>query len=892
MAEHPDRALPAVPPTWHSLAPEEALAALGSSSRGLSAAEAAQRLQTSGPNALPEKPASSVLWLFLRQFQSPLIYLLLSAAVVAFLLHERTDAAVILAVLLVNAVVGSFQEGRAERSMASLLQLEKVRARTLRDGKERLLEARSLVPGDVMLLAAGDAVPADGRLLESVSLEAAEAALTGESVPVAKSHEPVAPDAALADRSSMVFSGTSLTAGRARVLVTATGTATEVGKVLQLAEGVHDAKTPLERRIQQLGRYLLVLGLVAFALVMGLGYLRELPLAEVLMIAISQLVSVIPEGLPVAMTIALAIGMQRMASRGAVVRRLAAVESLGSTTVICTDKTGTLTRNEMTVTTIWLPDGRELAVSGIGYEPTGRVTHQGHEVSADDPPLRRLCEAVALCNDAALTWKSGAKPQVLGDPTEIALLTLAKKAGVDVEGLRAAQPRLAEIPFDSRVKLMATKHGERVVIKGAPEAIVELVGPAPSQPTQEAIRAKASQLADQALRVLGVAELETSHFAEDEGFAPWRGKARFLGLVGQLDPPRKEVAAAVETCRRAGIRTVMITGDHKATGHAIGNTLGISREGDLALDQRELASRSDEQLAAELSHISVFARVEPADKLRIVDALQRSGQVVAMTGDGVNDAPALARADVGVAMGITGTDVAKQASEIVLTDDNFATIVSAIEEGRIVFQNIKKVILLLLSTGLAEILVLLLSLALGFPPPFVAVQILWNNVVTEGTITINLTMDPASGDEMTRRPIRPGAAILDRALLARLGVMSLTIAAVTLGFFVWRLSTGETLEHTRTATFTLLAICEWFNVLNCRSETRSALNLDFLRNHWLVGGLVLSNLLQLAVVYVPALNAIFYTTPLPFTEFVLLGAVGSTVLWVEEARKFFARRRA
>ncbi len=884
---------------WHAVTAEEALRELASAAHGLSSNEAQERLESIGPNALPEKPPSSLLWLFLRQFQSPLIYLLLAAAVVAFVLGERTDAAVIVGVLLINAVVGAYQEGRAERSMARLLQLEKLKARVLRDGRERSIEARELVPGDVILLAAGDAVPADGRLLEAVNVEAAEAALTGESVPVPKAPEPLERATGLSDRTNMVFSGTTLTAGRARAVVTATATQTEVGKVLELAEGAQGTKTPLERRVQHLGSVLLVVGLAAFALILLLGYLRELPMVEVLMIGISQLVSVIPEGLPVAMTIALAVGMQRMAARGAVVRRLSAVESLGSTTVICTDKTGTLTRNEMTVTAAWLPDGRELAITGIGYAPEGQVTCDGQPVALEDPALRKLCEAVTLCNDARLLWdadpgQAQGKPRPLGDPTEIALLTFAMKAGLDVDALREGSPRNAEIPFDSRAKAMATQHERRVYIKGAPEAVLELCseegGDAPSR---EAIRAQSGRMAERALRVLGVAEVEDVDLREIGGsFEALRGKARFLGLVGQLDPPRTEVAAAVETCREAGIHTIMITGDHKATARAIGATLGIIAEGDLALDRRELSARSDEALTHDLKHVSVFARVEPADKLRIVKALQDSGQVAAMTGDGVNDAPALARADVGVAMGITGTDVAKEAADIVLTDDNFTTIVNAIEEGRIVFQNIKKVVVLLLSTGLAEILVLVLALALGFPPPFVAVQILWNNVITEGTITINLTMDPASGDEMARPPLRRGAPILDRVSLFRVVLLGLVIAGVTLGFFIYRSRSDVSLEYARTATFTLLAVCEWFNVLSCRSETRSALSLDFLRNHWLVAGLSASILLQLAVVYIPALNGVFYTTPLPLEEMLLVVAVGSTVLWVEELRKWLVRQRS
>jgi calcium-translocating P-type ATPase len=871
----------------HSLSPDQTVNELSSDARGLSNHEARGRLEQLGPNALPDEAPPSLWRIVARQFQSPLIYLLLVAAGLAFALGEHTDAIVILAVVLANALIGAFQEGRAERSMAALRRLTAVRARVLRDGNEQSLDARDLVPGDVILLAAGDAVPADARVLEEAALEVAEAVLTGESLPVAKEVDPLPADTALADRHNMLFAGTHVTAGRARAVVVATGSAAEVGKIAHLTAAAHGDKTPLERRIDQLGRYLLLGGLGVFAAVLAAGVARGLPWNEILLVGISQLVSVVPEGLPAAMTIALAVGMQRMAAQGAIVRKLSAVETLGSTSVICTDKTGTLTRNEMTVTTLRLPSGRALAITGTGYAPEGEVREGEQKLTADgDAELRALCEAVALCNDAELaSTPEGIKP--LGDPTEVALLTLAEKAGLGVAELRAQRPRSAELPFDSTTKMMATQHGEHVYVKGAPEAIAQLC---PADSGAEATATTERALAAQALRVLAAGVAENTTLSAEEGFEALSGKVRLLGLIGQMDPPRPEVREVIAHCREAGIRTVMVTGDHAATGLAIARDVGIAREDDRAMTDAELEKAGSSGLPNLIENVAVFARVQPERKLRIVEAFKARGQVVAMTGDGVNDAPALARADVGVAMGITGTEVAKQAADIVITDDRFATIVAAVEQGRIVYSNLRKVILLLLSTGLAEVLVLIAAVALGYPLPFAAVQILWNNVITEGTITVNLTMDPAEGDEMKRPPIGMHEPIISRTMLQRMLLMAAVIATLTLGFFVVRLSLGTPFELARTSTFTLLAVCEWFNVLNCRSETHSALTLDVLRNRPLVFGILLSSLLQVAVVYLPALNQTFYTVPMPLSEVVLVGAVGSLVLWAEEIRKWFARR--
>lgn len=863
--------------------------------RGLAPDEAFKRLQIHGPNELPEARRKPWWRVLLMQFASPLIYILLAAALIALAMGHGSDAAVIIAVVLANAVIGGLQEGRAEQSMSALRKLSVLRVRVVRGGVETVVEARDLVPGDVLVFGAGDAAGADARLVEAAALECMEAALTGESLPVAKQTGALPPGTPLADRSNMIYASTHVTTGRGRGIVVATGTGTEVGKIAQITSSAVEPDTPLELRLQQFGHWLAGAALVLFALVIGLGLMRSMPFMQVFMVAISQMVSMVPEGLPVAMTIALAVGMQRMARKGVIVRRLAAVETLGSTSVICTDKTGTLTRNEMTVTAVVLPEEPRINVTGTGYNPQGALQQEGAEVTAtDNQALRALLEACVLCNDARLVPPDAedARWRVLGDPTEAALLTLAFKGCVDPDAVRQQWLRSAELPFDASTKLMATQHGHgtaaRVVIKGAPEHVLDLCETGHAD--RESLQAAAEGLAAEALRVLAVAEVDQASLDEAAGYAALKGRARILGLIGQMDPPREEVEAAVAQCRRAGVRTVMVTGDHKATGLAIARKLGIAREGDAALDGAELESMPEQDLRAALPSISVFARVHPAQKLRIVEALQSQGHVVAMTGDGVNDAPALAAADVGVAMGVTGTEVAKGAAKIIITDDNFATIVSAIEQGRLVYQNLKKVVLFLFATSLDEVIVLLLAMLMGLPLPLAAVQILWINIVTEGTVTLNLIMENLEGDELRSPPIPKSEPLLTRLMLWRLLLMSGTSVVAIFGFYLWRLRSGAPFDLVQTETFTLVAVCQWFNVLNCRSAVRSVFSRDVLHNHWLLGGLLLANVLQWLVVYTEPMNRIFHTVPIPLADVVLIGIVGSSVLWAEELRKALVRR--
>ncbi|MBL9087935.1 MAG: HAD-IC family P-type ATPase [Planctomycetia bacterium] len=884
-------------------APEVAARLEVDPARGLASAEVDRRRARHGPNALPEPARRSRLAILLGQVRSPLVALLVAAAGLSFAMGDVVDACVIVAVVALNTVVGAYQEGRAERSLAALRRLVVVQVRVRRDGRDHVVDARHLVPGDVVVLAAGDKVAADARLVEAEGLRTAEAALTGESAPVDKQPAAAADATDLAERGGMVYAGTHVTAGRGLAVVVATGSTTELGRIATLTAAAVEPPTPLARRIDGFGRLLLVIAGVLLVVVVAAGLARGLDPRHIVLVGISQVVSLVPEGLPVALTIALAVGVRRMSERGAIVRRLSAVETLGSVSVICTDKTGTLTRNQMTVVEVHPVGGARVEVEGRGYAPDGRLVRDG-AAAPPDGATAALVETLALCNDASLAARADAEGgwDPVGDPTEAALVTLAGKAGVDVAALRAAHPRRGEVPFDSGTRLMAVRcdgpAGPVVHVKGAPDAVLALCatvrtehGPVPlDDARRRTVAAAADDMAARALRVLAGAVVPGGDL--DGGLEGLAGRATFLGLVGQTDPPREGVAAAVAECRAAAIRAVVVTGDQLATGVAVAREIGLARDGDLARTGGDLDRAAVDALAAEAGDVTVYARVRPEQKLRIVEALQARGEVVAMTGDGVNDAPALARADVGVAMGRSGTEAAREASKVVLTDDDFATIVAAVREGRIVGRNLRKAILLQVSTSIAEVLVLLGAIALGMPLPFTAAMILWNNVVTETVITINLVLEPGEGDEMRAPPPPLSEPLMGGTALWRAALMSLTIAGAVLGFYAWHLDRGMPLAVTQTAAFTVLAVCEWFNVLNVRSARHTALDRSILRNPWLVGGLVVANLLQAAVVFLPPLQAVFRTAPLPLVEVFAIGAVGSLVLWAEEARKWFARRNA
>lgn len=875
---------------WHTMSTDALLDVQKSNlKKGLSLEDVQERLTKYGPNALPEHKRKSVFALFLKQFQSPLIYLLLAAAIIAFLLNEVSDAAVILVVVLLNSLIGAIQEGKAERSLESLRELSKLMVTVRRDGRNLRTPARELVPGDILLLGAGDAVGADGRIIEAKDLSVAEAALTGESLPVRKNISELQVETILPERKNMVYTGTFVTSGRGTAVVVSTGQDTEVGKIAKLSSEGENFRTPLEEKVAHFGRMIIYLALMVFVLIIGVGFLRGLELSEIFMVGVSQIVSMIPEGLPVAITVALAVGVGRMARKKAIVRKLSAVETLGSTDVICTDKTGTLTKNEMTVRELFLPSGDYVEVTGVGYAPQGEINVSSGKQDQTDKIIDSLLIAGVLCNDSSLIQDEANQWKILGDPTEGALLTVAAKRGIDKKEFEERFPRKNEIPFDSSIKLMATEHqvdkSTITWIKGAPEKILKICG------INEKVHLVADEMAQRALRVLAFAEIQ-GPITEEMRKGIFTGDIKFLGLMGQMDPPRKEVRAAVEECFKAGIKPVMVTGDHKRTGQAIGEILGIMRKDDEAVDGAELEKMSEKELEERIGRISIFARVHPEQKLRIIQTFQKKKNVVAMTGDGVNDAPALVRADVGVAMGITGTDTAKESAKIIITDDNFATIVEAVKQGRLVYRNVKKLILFLFSTSISELLVLFTAILLGYPPPLAAVQILWINLVTDGALTITLIMEPEEGDEMRQRPIPRNEPLIDPHMIRRISLLSPTIAISTLCYFFYATVQGRPFAEVQTETFTVMAVAQWFNALNCRSGSQSVLKMNLLSNKWLVGGLLAGNLLQALVIYVPFMNRIFHTTPIPLKEIFIIGIVGSFVLWVEELRKYFVRRKA
>lgn len=872
---------------WHHMEAHQVLERLGSSAgTGLSSECAADRLAASGPNEIPKHRVKSLWAVFAGQFSSPLIYLLLFAATISLALGKGWDAAVILSVVLVNAGIGTLHERRADLSLAALKKLTQTQAVVLRDGAACKIPSRELVPGDILVLGAGDAVGADARLLGVSSLQVNEAVLTGEAFPVEKRVEPVVSDAPLGDRASMVFSGSHVTQGGGRAVVVATGLATEIGKVAVLTSGAAPHETPLEGQLRGFGRSLAAVSVVLFGVVLGLGLWRGGDFPAIFMVAISQMVSTVPEGLPVALTVALAIGTRRMAARGAIIRRLAAVETLGATTVICSDKTGTLTRNEISVTRVFLPDGTHLHVDDSGGESDGFRVERGHANGAWMAGLRPLLEACALCNDARLLppdpMKGGLEPlSFLGDPTEAALLVLARRGGISPAKCVLENPRESEDAFNSGTKMMVTWHrsalGRRCFSKGAPEAILARCKLAVME------RARI----EDAVEGFAAAGLRVLAFARG---APQGGDGfEFLGLVGERDSVRPEAIEAISACRAAGIRVVMVTGDHQTTGLAVARELGIALPGQIAVDGAALERLPEQDLREMLPRVSVFARMHPAQKLRVVRAFQDAGHIVAMTGDGVNDAPALAAADVGVAMGRSGTEVAKEASKIVISDDNFATIVSAVEEGRLVHRNLRKVLLFLFATSVDEVLILLLAIWTGLIPTLAAVQILWINIVTEGVVTVNLIMEGLEGDEMRSPPVVPGGSLISGEMLKRLAVMVISSVSVIFGFSLLNGQGGVSIETVRTEVFTLVAVTQWFNVLNCRSATRSALRLDVLGNPWLWGGLLGGACLQFAAVYLPPLNNAFQTVPIPGDRLLQIILAGSTVLWVEEFRKWITR---
>ena len=881
---------------WHRLEIAEALKRLETDpERGLSEAAARRRLAERGPNELKAARRVSPWAILVAQLKNVLIAVLIAAVGLSAFLGDALEAAVIAAIVILAVLLGFVQEYRAERAIEALREMAAPTATVVRGGEEREIPARDLVPGDILLLQAGDRVPADARLIAAVNLKAEESALTGESAPVEKISNPLPGDAELADRTNMVWAGTAVTYGRGRAVVAATGMDTEFGRIARMLEAVEEERTPLQHNLDRVGRMLAWAGLAVVLLVMASGLVHGQPFLEMLVFGIALAVAVVPEALPAVVTISLALGVQRMVKRHVLVRRLPAVETLGSVSVIGSDKTGTLTRDEMTVRHLSVA-GQAFEVTGAGYEPAGSFLLGGQEV---EPPeaLLELLRAAALASDADLVRDgepTAAGSGIHGDPTEGALVVAAAKAGLDKRQLDARFPRVGEIPFTSESKRMTTLHaapaGTVAFAKGAPEVILAAstrrLGAAGEEPLdaagREAVLAEAQSLAASALRVLAIAR-KTNGVPEDAE----RGLT-FLGLAGMIDPPRPEAKAAILTCERAGIKPLMITGDHPVTAQAIARELGVLRSG-RAVTGAEIDRMDDAELAREVETFEVCARVSPAHKLRIVTALQARGHSVAMTGDGVNDAPALKKADIGIAMGVTGTDVTKEAADMTLTDDNFASIVAAVEEGRGVFDNIKKYLMFLLSSNIGEIGLMAGASLAGLPLPLSAVQILYVNLATDGLPALALAVDPPESGAMERPPRDPHRGFFTRPIVSLLLVGGIWSALVNLGLFAWALGSGRPLRQAMTMTFVLLVLIQLYKAYNYRSDRHSVLRRPF-ANRWLNLAVAWELALLAVVVYLPAAHELFGTCALPFKEWLLVNVLAATIVPVLEAAKWMERR--
>ncbi len=877
---------------WHTLSIDDALATLATRATGIDAAESARRLQQHGPNELQTFATQSAWHTFFAQFKNALILILLSATILSGFLGHMLEAIVITVIVLFAVLLGFIQEYRAGRALEALRRMAAPSAHVLRDGEEVMIPARDLVPGDVVVLRAGDRVPADARVIEAVNLAVDEAALTGESLAVQKVSTRF-DDAGLAlgDRTNMTYAGTLAVYGRGHAVIVATGMATEFGRIAKLVESVEAGQTPLQENLDRLGGTLAKAALVVVALVVVVGLMRGLPALEMFIFGIALAVAVVPEALPAVVTISLAIGVRRMVKRNALVRRLPIVETLGSTSIICSDKTGTLTKNEMTVRQMFA-DEHVLDLSGTGYDPTGAVLEAGNQIEPS-PAVRAMLRAATLASDARLVVHEG-RHQVEGDPTEGALVVAAMKVGLIPVELNRQEPRVGEIPFTSERRRMTTLHttsaGAIAYSKGAADDVLasctQLFKSDREIPLTDDCRQRVSdverQMAGAGLRVLAIARKSNTSLEDAER------EMTLLGLVGMMDPPRAEAKAAVHVCAQAGIRPVMITGDHPLTAGAIAREIGILSN-ERVVTGRDLDAIDDENLRREVAEIAVYARVSPADKLRVVNAWQSRGQVVAMTGDGINDAPALKKADVGIAMGIVGTDVSKEAAGMTLLDDNFATIVAAVEEGRIVFGNIKKYLTYLLSSNVGEIVLLAGAVIAGLPMPLTAVQILYVNLATDGLPALALAVDPPEADLMQRKPRNPRLGIFTRPVVIMLLTGGLWSALVNMTLFVWMLDSGRPLAEVMSMTFVSLVLIQFFKAYNYRSDHLSVFRKPF-ANKWLNLAVAWELVLLVAILYVPFLQRAFATFSLSLEDWIITTVMAFTVVPVLETVKWMTRR--
>jgi len=893
---------------WHQLPPKQVVRLLNSDDEfGLDKFEVNRRLERFGRNVITSEKKQSGFVRFLKQFNNPLMLLLVASSVVTAVVKDVLDAAIIFGVVLINAIVSFIQESQAEAAIEALIGSLAAESLVLRYGRQEKISAEELIPGDIVLLNAGDKVPADMRIIASKNLQISEAALTGESLPSEKAHDVILPDdTVIGDRKNMAYASTLVTSGTGKGVVVATKEYTEIGRISQLISSAEQLQTPLTRKIAQFSHWVLIAILALSAGVVSINLLQGRNLVDTVTSAIALAVAMIPEGLPTALTVTLAIGVQRMARKNAIIRRLPAVEALGSTTVICTDKTGTLTQNEMTVQEIF-SGGHIFTVSGVGYDPRGEIREDGKPISADQSlSLAETLLAGVLNNDASLETKESTTT-FSGDPTEVAMLSAGGKFGITRTTAQKENPRLDIIPFDSASKFMATLHNGKedkkiIYIKGALEALEDKIAfmmaadgsvQTISDPAQ--ITEKADNMAARGLRVLAFAMKEMPTATEQITAADIEEGLVFLGLQGMLDPPRMEVASAIAASHSAGIAVKMITGDHPLTAAAIAKEIGIIRSGSdhasRTITGRELAQLTDEQLIEKITDIDVFSRVSPDQKLRLVEALQTQGNVVSMTGDGVNDGPALKRADIGIAMGITGTDVAKEASDMVLTDDNFTTIENAVEEGRGIFDNIIKIISWTLPTNIGEGLIILVSMLLGEVLPIIPIQILWINMVTVGVLGIVLALESKDPGIMERAPRDPSDPIITGWLAPRIVFVGLMILISGFLLFEWELGLGASLEVARSVAVNAVVFTEIFFLLNSRSLIYSPFQIGFFKNRWLIAGIIAMVGLQALFTYAPFMNTIFSSAPFGFNAWWRLLGFGLLTFIIVEIEKLVRRRR-
>ena len=879
---------------WHCLTIKEVIEVLGASESGLTSREAESRLLKFGPNRLKEEKKIPAWLLLLGQFKSFLIVILIIASCISVVIGEHIEAMAIMVIVILAGVLGFIQEYRAEKALEALKKMAALKARVIRDGKEKEIPAEDLVPGDIIFLKAGDKIPADSRLLEAISMKTDEASLTGESQTADKTTESLQErEIPAGDRKNMVFMGTCVSYGRGKAVVAATGMQTEFGKIARMLQDVEKKKTPLQISIDRTAKWIGTLAIILSAVIGLVGIIRGYPFLEMFIWAVALAVAIIPEALPAVMTITLALGVRRMVKQNALIRKLQAVETLGATSIICSDKTGTLTEDKMTVRKIWVNE-RLIEVEGAGYEPAGNFFMGGKLLGRRDIHLKKLLTIGALCNDSRLHNTQDGW-MIKGDPTEGALLVAAAKAGINLEEIRSQQPRRDEIPFSSERKRMTTVHsannGLIAYSKGALEVIldncsyiyrdgkeIEI-----THQDKENILGCTHQMATGALRVLGMSyRILNGHSLKEV-----ESNMVFVGMAGMIDPPRKEVKEAIEVCKDAGIKPIMITGDHKLTAVAIARELGILRSG-RTLSGSELDALTDEEFERIVEEVEVYARVSPNHKLRVIGAFIKKARVVAMTGDGVNDAPALKKADIGIAMGITGTDVSKETSDMILTDDNFVSIVRAVKEGRVIFANIRKFLTYLLTDNIGATLAYVIAMVAGLPLPLTALQILFINLIMDGPKAIALGLEPPEPGIMKQPPRNPKANILNRHSLFYIFGVGFWICAVVLGIFIWAL--GDGIQYAMTMFFVTLIMVRTFNAFNCRSATSSLFKLGLLTNRWLILAFSLTIFTVLPILYLPFLQRIFEVAPLNLKDWLIVFLTSVTVVIVVEIGKFLREK--